>query len=156
MISRIDGPRLLQIGARVTFPVISRSVKPQGQAPYSRHGPLSSGRLKPDVVLPGDGITSTSVGAACSFKQMSLSKKMVKSHLRTAPHSTFHVDNGLNVVIRDEKLRWWEPDWCRIFSSTNNIQKGLWPMFLTRPAKKHDPFGDVHFIIKITRKMVLG
>ena len=75
MVSHSDGPRLLQIGARVTFPVISRKVKPQGQAPYSRHGPLSSGRLKPDVVLPGDGITSTSVGAACSFKQMSLSAK---------------------------------------------------------------------------------
>jgi len=71
MVSHSDGPRLLQIGARVTFPVISQKVKPQGQAPYSRHGPLSSGRLKPDVVLPGDGITSTSVGAACSFKQMS-------------------------------------------------------------------------------------
>ena len=87
MISRTDGPRLLQIGARVTFPVISRSVKPQGQAPYSRHGPLSSGRLKPDVVLPGDGITSTSVGAACSFKQMSLSEKNCQVPPEKRPHS---------------------------------------------------------------------
>ena len=56
LVSNADGIRLQSTEARLTFPVISRSVVPQANAPYSRFGPVTGGRSKPDVVLPGDGI----------------------------------------------------------------------------------------------------
>lgn len=68
MVSSTDGTHMLEPGARLTFPVVSTTVGPQARAPFSRYG--GSQRVKPEVVLPGDGISSTAVGLECGFKQM--------------------------------------------------------------------------------------
>ncbi|CAE8681021.1 unnamed protein product [Polarella glacialis] len=71
LVTNSDGPRLLVPGRLLTLPVISRQVDPHVRAPYSSYGPLSNGRIKPEVVLPGDGISSTAASKSCGFKQMS-------------------------------------------------------------------------------------
>lgn len=69
MVSSNDGSRLISPDARLTFPVLSASVVPQARAPYSRFGGLQ--RMKPELLLPGDGISSVKVGLECGFQQMS-------------------------------------------------------------------------------------
>ena len=69
MVSSNDG-RLISPDARLTFPVLSASLVPQARAPYSRFGGLQ--RMKPELLLPGDGISSVNVGLECGFQQMKL------------------------------------------------------------------------------------
>ena len=70
MVSSTDGSRLISTDARLTFPVLSASVVPEARAPYSRFGGLQ--RMKPELLLPGDGISSVKVGLECGFQQMKL------------------------------------------------------------------------------------
>ena len=72
MVSHSDGTNLLASDSRLTFPAISSLVVPEAKAPYSRYG--GSRRIKPDLVLPGDGISSIAVGEECGFQQMKLGR----------------------------------------------------------------------------------
>lgn len=67
MVAHSDGSRLQSPGARVTFPVVSKTVVPQASAPYSRFGSLPGGRSKPDLVLPGDGISANNPSYPAPF-----------------------------------------------------------------------------------------
>ena len=75
MVSSTDGSSLISdiSDARLTFPVLSASVDPRQRAPYSRFGGLQ--RMKPELLLPGDGISSVKVGLECGFQQMKLGTK---------------------------------------------------------------------------------
>jgi len=61
---------LSAFGARVTFPVLSRLATPASRAPYSAFGTVA-GRMRPDVVLPGDNIASVASTQTCATQTMS-------------------------------------------------------------------------------------
>jgi len=64
LISYDDSASFLSEQRRVTFPLVSQYVTPMRRVSYSSFSPVASGRLKPEIVLPGDNIASTAAGAA--------------------------------------------------------------------------------------------
>eukprot|EP00929_Paragymnodinium_shiwhaense_P069070 TRINITY_DN34844_c0_g2_i1.p1 TRINITY_DN34844_c0_g2~~TRINITY_DN34844_c0_g2_i1.p1 ORF type:complete len:1136 (+),score=192.87 TRINITY_DN34844_c0_g2_i1:97-3504(+) len=68
IISSEDSAQLNFYGARVSFPLVGKRVSPHKRAPFSGYG--RSGILKPEIVLPGDGIQSTMAADACGMSSM--------------------------------------------------------------------------------------
>jgi len=71
LVSYSDAAGLLDGGRLVTFPVISRGVTHEQRVPYSNFGTAAGGRMKPEIVLPGDQIASTSADKGCGMMYMS-------------------------------------------------------------------------------------
>eukprot|EP00928_Gymnodinium_smaydae_P089832 TRINITY_DN7372_c0_g2_i1.p1 TRINITY_DN7372_c0_g2~~TRINITY_DN7372_c0_g2_i1.p1 ORF type:complete len:937 (+),score=176.38 TRINITY_DN7372_c0_g2_i1:237-3047(+) len=65
-----SGVNVWQDGLVGTFPVIRRSAATAASAavPFSSHGPLADGRMKPELVFPGDALPSAVVGASCAAR----------------------------------------------------------------------------------------
>jgi len=68
MMSHADAAELLSEDAVVTFPIISALVSSSRRAPYSSYGPLPDGRVKPEVILPGDSIEAAAAGEECGVR----------------------------------------------------------------------------------------
>eukprot|EP00931_Biecheleriopsis_adriatica_P119080 TRINITY_DN94359_c0_g1_i1.p1 TRINITY_DN94359_c0_g1~~TRINITY_DN94359_c0_g1_i1.p1 ORF type:complete len:924 (-),score=177.40 TRINITY_DN94359_c0_g1_i1:91-2862(-) len=71
LVSNADGSRLLAPGQLLTFPVVAREVDPRRRVPYSCFSDSADSPPKPDIVMPGDGISSTAVAESCGFVHMS-------------------------------------------------------------------------------------
>lgn len=61
-----------QVGGRlVTFPVLQQGISPLNVAPYSAFGSTTGGRVRPELVFPGDNIHSADASLACGLRVMS-------------------------------------------------------------------------------------
>eukprot|EP00435_Cladocopium_sp_Y103_P041095 s32_g11.t1 len=107
MVSSSDGSRLVS-DARLTFPVLSASVGPQARAPYSRFGGLQ--RMKPELLLPGDGISSVKVGLECGFQQM----KLGTSGKRSGTSQSCGLAAGAAGLVREYLSEWAQPSEARL------------------------------------------
>jgi len=101
LISHADGAKLLAGGQLLTFPVVPQKVDPHARAPYSKYG-NHGGRFKPEVVLPGDGIASTSVDASCGFVQQS------------GTSQSCGVAAGTVALVREYLQEWADPALARL------------------------------------------
>lgn len=66
-----SGDALLAAGRLLTLPMISKRVHPFGRAPFSAYGTLPDGRIKPEIVVPGDNIESAFASSSCSWRRLS-------------------------------------------------------------------------------------
>lgn len=140
LVSHADGNRLLQPGARLTFPVVSSAVMPHAKAPYSRYGPFA-GRIKPEVILPGDGITSAAAAESCGFRQMSGTSQscglaagvaaLVREYLRDWADSQARLAVVLAATIKAALVAAAEP-WLKRFRCLHPLRSWMAPRRLLR------------------------